>query len=74
MSLAVLLGRFFRHCITRVEDAEMAFGYDPNFSNYLTDAELADCLNRRGHLVNWSEVHRRKQAGEVQTPWAGAGA
>jgi hypothetical protein len=68
--IATWLGRFFRLCIARAFAADIAVGYDLEYSDYMTDAELSDVLNGRGHTVNWTEVQRRRAAGEVQAPWA----
>jgi hypothetical protein len=65
-----LLGRFFRHCIEAQQAEEIRLSCDLTSSDFMTDSEISDVLHGRGHTVNWNEVRRRQQTGEVKAPWA----
>lgn len=67
--ILVALGRFIRRCIDAAQRQDAEMGYSLENSDFMTDAELSDCMHGRGHLVDWNEIHRRRNAMEIQTPW-----
>jgi hypothetical protein len=67
--LLTLLGRLFRRCIQVADDSDRRAEYASYDPDYMTDAEIDACLHGGGHTVNWSEVKRRRAAGELQAPW-----
>lgn len=72
MMLAAL-GRFFRRCMDAAIQQEAERCIERGYSDFMTDAEIIDRMNGRGHLINWNEVRRRQEAGENQSPWAKKG-
>jgi hypothetical protein len=69
MSIAALLGRFFRHCIRAANDRRAGIRVDLYDPDYMTDAEISHFLHGRGRCIDWDLVKQRRTAGDWQAPW-----
>ena len=65
--IAAFLARCVRYCLAQAKRRRIAAEMRPDF-DFMTDAELSDVVQGRGHTIDWTEVARRRQRGDIQVP------